>query len=270
MIGADCPLHRQGPPPRLAWVPDPVIFAADEPLALTGERTAPGIADENYWFQRHLIAYDFAARLVAGATVLDAGCGEGYGVDRLAGVARSATGIDLEEPVLARARSRYPEVGFVCGDLNRMPFPDAAFDALVSLQVIEHLSHPGGFLTECHRVLRPGGLVVLATPNRLTFSPDGVIRNPFHTIEFAPEELREAVAHRFDAVEMMGVFHGPRIRAWELVQRGSFVQRLIREPAPTWSPTLRRRIHSVGVHDFRLRATGLDRSLDLVAVARSR
>lgn len=250
-------------------MPDPIVFAPDAPLPLTGERTAPGIDDENYWFQRHLIAYDLAGRLAAGATVLDAGCGEGYGTDLLARTARSATGIDLEEPVLARAAARYPGVRFVRGDLEQMPFA-GRFEAVVTLQVIEHLTHPAVFLTECHRVMRPGGLIIIATPNRLTFSPDGVVRNPFHTIEFAPEELRSAMSRHFESVELMGVFHGRRIRNWERLHRDSFPERLIREPASAWPASLRRRVHGVRVSDFALRTTSLDKCLDLVAVARAR
>jgi ubiquinone/menaquinone biosynthesis C-methylase UbiE len=247
-----------------------VTFTADEPLPLTGERTAPDIADENYWFQRHLIAYRFVSRLVAGARTLDAGCGEGYGADLLADSTSSMTGLDLEEPVLASAGRRYPRVGFVRGDLQRMPFPDHHFEALVTLQVIEHLPSPRVFLTECHRILRPGGLIVVGTPNRLTFSPDGVIRNPFHTIEFDATELAGALDPHFDSVEMMGVFHGSRIKRWEMARRASLPETLIEQPAPVWSDGLRRRVHALTADDFAIRATKVDRSLDLLAIARAR
>src|ERR1041384_8694052 len=83
-------------------------FDADAPLPLTGERTAPGIPDENYWFQRHVIAYRYALEAVRGKRVLDAGCGEGYGTDMLAAVAAQTVGVDLEEPVVRRAGALYP------------------------------------------------------------------------------------------------------------------------------------------------------------------
>ena len=67
----------------------PLRLDADEPLPLTGERTAPGVPEENYWFQRHVVAYHRAAELVRGLRVLDAGCGEGYGTDLLADTASS-------------------------------------------------------------------------------------------------------------------------------------------------------------------------------------
>src|SRR6202007_930107 len=95
----------------------PLSFDANEPLPLTGERAAAGIPEENYWFQRHVIAYDFVARFVRGARVLDAGCGEGYGTDRLTTVAAEVTGVDLEEPVIRRAASRYPRARFDAANL---------------------------------------------------------------------------------------------------------------------------------------------------------
>src|SRR6266496_4309954 len=90
-------------------MPDPPLsFDADEPLPLTGERTAPGIIEENYWFQRHVMAYEYAAGLIKNKRVLDAGCGEGYGTDLLAAAASETVGVDLEEPVIRRASVRYP------------------------------------------------------------------------------------------------------------------------------------------------------------------
>src|SRR5947209_19040785 len=86
----------------------PLSFDANEPLPLTGERTAPGIPEENYWFQRHGVAYDYVARFVRGARVLAAGSGEGYGTDRLAGLAIETICVDLEERGISRAATRNP------------------------------------------------------------------------------------------------------------------------------------------------------------------
>ena len=245
----------------------PLSFDADEPFPLTGERTAPGIPEENYWFQRHVVAYDYVARYVRGARVLDAGCGEGYGTDRLSAVAAETTGVDLEEPVIRRAASRYPRARFEAANLVSLPYAGASFDAVVSLQVIEHLHSPQEFLAECARILAPGGVLIVSTPNRLTFSPDG-LRNPFHTFEFAPDELRAAMAQQFGSIELAGTFHGARVRLLEMMLRKPFPERLIAQPAPEWPAWLRAAVSRVRAGDFLIRSQNLERSLDLIAVAR--
>ncbi|HEV2686624.1 MAG TPA: class I SAM-dependent methyltransferase, partial [Actinomycetota bacterium] len=219
----------------------------------------------------HVVAYDFVARYVRGARVLDAGCGEGYGTDRLTAVAAQVTGVDLEEPVIRRAASRYPRARFDAANLVSLPYDDGAFDAVVSLQVIEHLHSPQEFLAECARVLEADGVIIISTPNRLTFSPDGM-RNPFHTFEFAPTELRAAIAQRFSSIELAGTFHGPRVRLLEMIARSPFPERLIAQPVPEWPGWLRAAVERVRAGDFVIRwesgSQRLERSLDLIAIAR--
>lgn len=246
-----------------------IVRVDADPLPLTGERTAPDIPDERYWFARHVVAYRWTLGLAQGARILDAGAGEGYGPAMLASVADHVVACDLETTVLSRAQRRYPIDG-ASGNLVAMPFRPGAFDLVVSLQTIEHLHSPLDFLAECHRVLAPDGRLVVSTPNRLTFSPDGVVRNPFHTFEFAPDDLRAALERRFVIDAFLGVHHAARIRWWERRHRESFTERLIREPAPAWPDGLRRFVHASSEADFMISADALDRSLDLLAVARPR
>lgn len=235
-------------------------------LKLTGERTLPGIPEENYWFQRHVVAYEYAATLARGE-VLDAGVGEGYGAAILARTATTVVGVDLEPEVIEHAAANYPDVHFERADLLELPFPDQHFDAVVSLQVIEHLQRPREFVSEIARVLKPGGVLILSTPNRLTFSPDG-IRNPFHTVEFSPSELRATLETSLTVERLAGTFHGWRIAAGEVLTRRSFPERLISTPVPEWPARLHRAVARVTPRDFRIRDTNVDRSLDLLAVAR--
>lgn len=246
----------------------PLSFGADEPLPLTGERTAPGVREENYWFQRHVFAYRWAAELVAGHRTMDAGCGEGYGAEILAGRASSVLGVDLEPAIVGRATERYPSARFETANLVSMHYDDDSFGAIVSLQVIEHLHTPHEFLAECKRVLEPGGVLIVSTPNRLTFSPDG-LRNPFHAFEFAPDELRAAIARPFGQIELHGVFHGLGLRALEFFLRNPLPERLIGQPAYEWPGWLAERVARVRAEDFRIRARRIEESLDLIAVARA-
>src|ERR1700710_1966458 len=91
---------------------EPLYLQRDQPdgvppLALTGERTLPNVPEENYWFRRHLVVYEWIAARVAGLRVIDMACGEGYGSDVLARSAMSVVGVDANPEAHEHARLRY-------------------------------------------------------------------------------------------------------------------------------------------------------------------
>jgi SAM-dependent methyltransferase len=235
-----------------------------ETLSLTGERTAPGIPSENYWFRRHVAAYRFAAGVVGG-TVVDAGCGEGYGSEILRPSSRKVVSLDLDAPTLIHARSRYPSPSFVRGDLVKLPLADASADGIVALQVIEHLAHPQGFVREARRVLRPEGVLVVSTPNRATF-PAGL--NPFHVHELDTRELRELLSGGFSEVRLLGLAHRAPLRWLEGALGEPLQGRLVRTPYAELPPALRAALRTVTARGFRLTRRP-ERALDLIAVCRS-
>jgi SAM-dependent methyltransferase len=201
------------------------VIAVTHPLPLTGERTLPGVRGEEYWFARHEAAYAwvrsaFAERL-RGAVVVEAGSGEGYGAELLRGAgARAVLALEYDHASVTHARAAYPDVATTRANLAAMPVADAAADVVVTMQVVEHLWDLRGFLADCARVLRPGGLLVVSTPNRPVFSP-GLARgdkptNPFHVEELDAEQLHELLAASgFTDVAVQGLHHGARIEAWE-------------------------------------------------------
>ena len=236
-------------------------------LTLTGERTLPGIPAENYWFRRHEAAYDALVPFCVGAVVLEAGCGEGYGADRIAAVARTVVGLDYDAAAVGHVASAYPRVAAVRGNLAGLPLAAGTIDVVANLQVIEHLWDQPGFLAECARVLRPAGTLLVTTPNRLTFSPPNRPMNPFHHRELDPGELRGLLADSgFEVTRLLGLRHGPRLR--KLDRRfGSLVDAQLAGPPGTWHDELRRAVAGVRTADFELSDGDLDDSLDLVAVA---
>lgn len=252
----------------------------DQHLALTGERTVPGIPAENYWFRRHEVVYQWLAPRCAGRDVLEAGCGEGYGADLIAQVARRVVAVDYDPATVAHVRARYPRVQIHHGNLAALPLPDAAVDVVVNLQVIEHLWDQPGFIAECARVLRPGGLLMVSTPNRITFSPgrDTPI-NPFHTRELDAAELTELLTGGGFAVESLhGVFHGPRLRDLDARHGGSIIdaQIAVAVAGAPWPAALAADVAAVTTADFELVEAAdkddkdnkdIDSSLDLVAIA---
>jgi SAM-dependent methyltransferase len=244
----------------------------DDALPLTGERTIPGLAEENYWFRRHEVVYERLAGRCADRDVLEAGCGEGYGADLIAGVARRVIGLDYDESAVAHVRARYPRVEMLHGNLAELPLPDGAVDVVVNFQVIEHLWDQGQFVAECYRVLRPGGVLLMSTPNRITFSPgrDTPI-NPFHTRELNAAEMTELLtAAGFSLESMLGVFHGPGLAELDARHGGSIIDAQIARAVANapWSEDLLADVASVTIDDFDLTDDkDIDDSLDLVAIA---
>src|SRR5262245_5353460 len=137
------------------------VDAGHTGLPLTGERTVPGIAEENYWFRRHEAAYLRLLPQCEGARVLEAGCGEGYGADLVSQVAGPVVALDYDVLTIAHVAARYRSVGPVRGNLVALPVASGSVDVVLNLQVIEHLWDQPGFLAECARVLVPGGLLVV-------------------------------------------------------------------------------------------------------------
>jgi SAM-dependent methyltransferase len=249
-------------------------------LVLTGERTLPGIPDETYWYERHVVAYELAGELVrelGAPVVLDAGCGEGYGLRMLAEAgAAQVVGVDLEPPVVAHIEATYaavdPRIEAHVAELLAIPLADDEVDLTVSFQVIEHLHDIPGYLRSLRRVTRPDGTVVIATPNRLTFTPGSDVPvNPFHTREFTAAELAEELASAgFEVVRLLGVHHGPRLRTIEEETGRSFTELLTATPPEGWPAWLREVVHQVDTSWFETREADLDASLDLVAICRVR
>src|SRR3954447_7906630 len=99
-------------------------------LVLTGERTLPGIDHENYWFRRHEAAYRALLPFVQGATVLEAGCGEGYGAAALRERARQVLAVDADPQAVEHAARTYPQIDVVRSDLQRLPLADGAIEAV--------------------------------------------------------------------------------------------------------------------------------------------
>lgn len=152
-----------------------------------------------YWGE-HVARYVFALPYVEGKTVLDIACGTGYGLGHLKSRAARVVGadVDLEAAKLA-TRECSEKVSVLLGNGLELPFDDLSFDVVTSFETLEHLHRRDRFLEELCRVLRPGGLLILSTPNAVYTQPvDGKPSNPFHIFEYTPEELRAEIEQFFD------------------------------------------------------------------------
>ena len=171
--------------------------AAAAPSAFRGERLTSAVsgqvAIEHY--HRYLLARD----LCRGRDVLDVAAGEGYGTALLAQVAASAVGIEIDAESVAAARVEFarPNLRFEQGDARSLPLGDASVDVAVSFETLEHLAEQHEFLSELRRVLRPGGLLVMSTPDRDIYSPLGTAPNPFHVLELSRDEFGALLDRHF-------------------------------------------------------------------------
>jgi ubiquinone/menaquinone biosynthesis C-methylase UbiE len=126
------------------------------------------------WEPRHRFLLEHVA---PGSRVLDLGCGEGRFTAALEAVGAEATGADVAEAALRRARKAHPGLRFERVPYDGpLPFPDAAFDVVWISEVIERVADAGRFLGQARRVLRPDGVVLLTTPSagRLRTVIDGL------------------------------------------------------------------------------------------------
>ncbi len=239
-------------------------------LILTGERTLPGIREENYWFQRHLVVYRHLLGLAAGKRVLDLGSGEGYGADLLATRAAEAVGVDLAPEAIYHARRTYRRrnLRFVYGDLYHLDLEDDSFDLVCSLQVVEHLHRPEDFMREAWRVLAPGGTCAISTPNRLLISPgrDEPV-NPFHIREYDSRQFLDFMRAFYRRTQVLGVFHARRLRLHDKLWRRNFSQFCLDIP-----PLLERFFYrpffipSIRTRHFRMEEGRLDEAIDFLGV----
>jgi SAM-dependent methyltransferase len=239
------------------------------PLQLTGERTLPDVPEENYWFRRHLAVYEWIARQVLDARVIDMACGEGYGSDVLARSARSVVGVDANPEAHEHARLRYiaPGLRFERGMVEAYGEP-AAFDAVVFLQTIEHVQDPTAVLAHFRSLLAPGGVAYITTPNLLTLAPPGAEKsgNPWHIKEYRAEEFRDLCASVFSSVELLGLFHARKLRVHALALKLGWDT--VHKRLGVTKPFYDRFTPAITTSDFTLGPANLDAALDFLAICR--
>jgi 2-polyprenyl-3-methyl-5-hydroxy-6-metoxy-1,4-benzoquinol methylase len=236
------------------------------PLHLTGERTLPDIPEENYWYQRHVVVYEWIAERVGGAHVVDVASGEGYGADVLARRAASVLGIEPNPEAYEHARLKYPRVTFRRDIAETFIEP---CDAIVFLQTIEHVPDADAVLEHFATQLSDDGAAYVSTPNVLTLAPPGAEKsgNPWHVKEYRAEEFRALCERHFASVELLGLFHARKLRVHELAIKHAgwdTIHKTLRltKPFYDWFTP------AIDVQDFALRGDSLDKALDFIAVCR--
>lgn len=180
----------------------------------------------NVTYQRCQFAYEFAVPFISGKKVLDVGCGNAYGTALMAKSASEITGLDYDGVTVADNTHRYASItnlSFQQSVIPPLPFGDNSFDVITAFQFIEHIEQRKEFLRECLRVLRPGGKLLVTTPN----VKKSLARNPFHVHEYTFDEMRAEVGDLTSLFQLKGLNGNQRVNAY-YEENGKFVRMILR------------------------------------------
>lgn len=160
-------------------------------------------------YLRHLFAYETASGILKDkSSIVEIGSGEGYGAAYLSNGPFEIKCFDLSESIAQHASTTYskPNLSFQSFDGKRIPAEDNSFDAAISFQVIEHVEDVPAYLKEIHRVLKPGGIFLLTTPNRTyRLKPGQKPWNNFHLREYYNHELEKELKNVFSKADVWGI-----------------------------------------------------------------
>jgi SAM-dependent methyltransferase len=180
----------------------------------TGERFVPGQGGAQIAYE-HLHRYNFALRWAAERDVLDVAAGIGYGAALLGKAARRVWAIDIDAACIQHARRTCGRANleFLQGDATCLPVRARSMDLVVALEVLEHVERQEALIAELARVVRPGGAVLISTPDKASYSDARHYQNPFHVHELYLEEFLTLLGGHFSFIRL---FH-QQVRAGSLI-----------------------------------------------------
>jgi SAM-dependent methyltransferase len=183
-------------------------------VSAVDERIVPGTAVWDASWPDHIQRYRFAlGHVPEGGSVLDAGCGVGYGAAEVADGRRArVVAVDISDEALDLARRHFDRASITwCRDdceTMKAAAAHAPFDVVINFENIEHLSRPAEFVSRAVSLLQPDGVLLTSTPNRLLLNrlrgvpPDSRSANQFHLNEFSEAEFRTLLSQHFEHVDI--------------------------------------------------------------------
>lgn len=179
-----------------------------------------------------------AATKLVEPRIIELGCGTGW-LTSVLGSIGPAVGVDLAEDAIREAAKRYPHVEFVAADIVNWEYPRAAFDMVVSHEVLEHVEQQQAYLEVACGLLREGGYLVLTTPNKHTFdalSDGDSLAGDLQPIEkwVTAAELKRMLRAHFSVVRMTSICAGYGSKGMYRVVSSPVVRAALRRLGVGW------------------------------------
>lgn len=169
----------------------------------TGERL------ETYIFSRdsveHLHRYAIVSDYIKDKIVLDLASGEGYGSNKMSEKASLVYAVDIDKTAVHEAKLKYKKknLEFLVGSASQIPLEDNTVDIVVSFETIEHHDKHDEMMTEIKRVLKPNGLIIISTPDKLYYSDKRNYNNKFHIKELYKQEFVDLITKSFSNIQLL-------------------------------------------------------------------
>jgi len=179
------------------------------------ERIVPGTDSFDIGYAVHIKRYEFAKDNINShqikGKVLDVGCGTGYGTAYLSDYFHGEViGIDINNSAIDFAKKYFESsrVNFKTMDAQNLKFVPKSFNAIIALEVIEHVDDPEKMLKDIKKILTKKGLLIISTPNKKISSPGlKKLKNPYHKKEFTQEEFEKILERYFSEVTIFGQYY---------------------------------------------------------------
>lgn len=194
-----------------------MIEEIDETLPDIGERFLPW-SKKGVISYEHIHRYAFASLFTRGKKVLDLASGEGYGSHMLSLVAKSVTGIEIDEQAVEHAKRKYAseKLSFLAASIEKVPIEgERIYDVIVCFEAIEHVAEHNKVMSEVKRLLKEDGLFIISTPDKQKHSGAGLV-NPFHIKELYFEEFVTLLNGHFKKVNIWGQKAFPSSYIWNI------------------------------------------------------
>lgn len=169
----------------------------------TGERLETFVNNKNT--VDHLHRYAIAKQYTLDKVVLDIACGEGYGTNLMSENAKFVYGVDIDSETITNAQIKYVKsnLSFQTGSADNIPIQDASIDVVVSYETIEHHDKHDEMMLEIRRVLKPNGVLIISTPDKLFYTDKRNYINEFHVKELYKNEFFDLIGTKFTNIQIL-------------------------------------------------------------------